>query len=89
MKKKVIMQLIGLDGNAYSIMGAFSRNAKHQGWTEAEVKAVLDEAMSGDYDHLLATIMDNVEFPDEEEEDKDEDEEFPDEEEDKDEDEEE
>ena len=55
------MQLVGIDGNAFVVMGAFSRNARQQGWTKDEIQAVLDEAKSGDYDHLLATIMDNVE----------------------------
>lgn len=67
MKKKVKMQLVGLDGNAFSIMGAFQRNARKQGWTADEIKAVFDEAMSGDYNHLLATIMDNVDEEDEDE----------------------
>jgi hypothetical protein len=61
MKKKVRMQLEGIDGNAFMVMGAFRKAARKQGWTDAEVKVVLDEAKSGDYDHLLATIMDNVE----------------------------
>lgn len=69
MKKKVIMQLVGLDSNAYSIMGAFRRNARKQGWTSDEISAVLNEAMSGDYNHLLSTIMDNVEMPEDEDED--------------------
>ena len=58
--EKVKMQLVGLDGNAFSIMGEFQRNARKQGWTADEIKAILDEAMSGDYNHLLSTIIDNV-----------------------------
>ncbi len=57
------MQLVGIDGNAFSIMGAFSSNARRQGWTSEEIKSVLDEAMSGDYNHLLATIASNVDEP--------------------------
>ena len=57
------MQLVGIDGNAFSIMGAFSSNARRQGWTSQEIKSVLDEAMSGDYNHLLATIASNVDEP--------------------------
>ena len=68
MNKKVKMQLIGLDGNAFSVLGAFSRNARKQGWTPEEIKAVTSEAMSGDYDHLLSTIMDNVDMDDDEDE---------------------
>lgn len=58
------MQLVGLDSNAFAVMGAFRKNAHKQGWTPEEIKAVLDEAMNGDYDHLLATIMDNVDMSD-------------------------
>lgn len=58
-KAKVKLKLVGLDGNAFNLMGAFSRAAKDQGWTEAEVKEVIDEAMSGDYDHLVATLSNN------------------------------
>jgi hypothetical protein len=61
--KKVKLELVGLDGNAFSVMGAFQRAARRQGWTPEEIKSVIDECMSGDYDHLLATIMDNVESP--------------------------
>jgi len=68
MNKKVKMQLVGLDGNAYSVLGAFGREARRQGWTPEEIAAVRKEAMSGDYNHLLSTIMDNVEMPEEEEE---------------------
>ena len=62
--KKVKMRLVGLDSNAFAIMGAFIREAKKQGWTHEESKAVIDEATSSDYTHLLATILKNVRDPD-------------------------
>lgn len=65
-QKKVKLTLVGLDGNAFSILGAFQRAAKRQGWTREEISEVRKEAMSGDYDHLLCTIMDHCD--DEEEE---------------------
>lgn len=55
--KKVQIELVGLDGNAFSIMGAWSGAAKRQGWTKEEIDAVLAEAESGDYDNLLSVIM--------------------------------
>lgn len=58
---KVKMQLVGVDSNAFSIMGAFQNEAKKQGWTRAQIKEVLDEAVKGDYDHLLSTIASHVE----------------------------
>ena len=66
--KKVKLELVGLDGNAFAVMGAFQRAARRQGWTPEEIKSVMDECMSGDYDHLLSTIMENVESPEESEE---------------------
>lgn len=64
--KKVKMNLAGLDGNAFSLMGAFQREARKQGCTPAEITAVLTECQSGDYDHLLQTLMLNTESQDDE-----------------------
>jgi predicted protein tyrosine phosphatase len=57
LNKRVCMNLVGLDGNAFSLMGAFSKEAKRQGWKPDEIKTVIDECKSGDYDHLLFTLM--------------------------------
>ena len=54
--KTVLLQLEGQDGNAFSIMGTFQHQAKKEGWTQEEIEAVLAEAKSGDYEHLLTTI---------------------------------
>ena len=32
--KTVNLDLVGVDGNAYSIMGAFSRQARREGWSQ-------------------------------------------------------
>ena len=63
-EKKVKMNLVGLDGNAFVLMGVFSRNAKRQGWTKEEIDVVLQKCMSGDYNNLLSTLMDNTEEED-------------------------
>jgi hypothetical protein len=55
--KKVDLQLEGQDGNAFAIMGAFTRQAQREGWDKAEIDEVIEEAMSGDYNHLLQTFM--------------------------------
>ena len=55
------MRLVGEDGNAFAIMGRFRSAARHAGWTAEEISDVLEEAMAGDYDHLLATMMEHVE----------------------------
>jgi len=62
--RKVTMRLVGEDGNAFAILGRFQREAKAAGWTHEEIRAVMDEATSGDYDHLLAVMMAHVEEPD-------------------------
>ena len=61
--KKITLRLVGLDGNAFYLLGAFSRQAKKEGWTEEEIAAVLNEAQSRDYDHLLATLADHCQDP--------------------------
>lgn len=58
--KKVKGTLIGVDSNAFSVMGHFSKLARRQGWTKEQIDVVLDEAKSGDYDNLLATISDRM-----------------------------
>lgn len=59
MNKKVKLNLIGLDGNAFSLMGAWKQQARREKWTSEEIEKVLKEAMSKDYDHLLATISEH------------------------------
>ena len=54
--KKVKFNLMSVDGNAFSLMGHFQRAALKAGWTRPEVKVVLDQCMSGDYDNLVATL---------------------------------
>lgn len=61
MEKKVNLSLVGLDGNAFSLMAAFSRQAKKEGWQEHEIDAVLNEATSSDYNHLLTTLNSHCE----------------------------
>lgn len=58
-KKPVIKGPI--DGNAFAIMGHV-RRALRKTKTSDEIDAIMEEAMSGDYDHLLATCMEHVEF---------------------------
>ena len=59
--KTVQMNLVGLDGNAFSLMGAFSRNARQQGWAKEEIDTVLNECMSGSYDNLISILVAHTE----------------------------
>ena len=61
--KKVQLQMVGLDGNAFSIMGAFQRQARREGWTKEEIGTVLDKARSGDYYNLINVIAEHCENP--------------------------
>jgi len=63
--KTVNLDLVGVNGNAFMIMGVFKRQAKHEGWSQEEIDLVLDEAKSSDYNYLLATISNHCEAVDE------------------------
>ena len=59
--KTVNLDLVGVNSNAFMIMGVFQRQAKKEGWSKDEIDAVLSEAKSSDYVHLLATIENHCE----------------------------
>lgn len=54
--KKISLNLNGLDGNAFNLMGAFQKQARREDWTQEEISEVLDECKKGDYNHLLQTL---------------------------------
>ncbi len=62
-EKKVKLELVGINGNAFALMGAFQQAARRQGWSKEEIDCVLDECQSGDYNHLLCTLMNYTESP--------------------------
>ena len=55
-KKYVKLQLWGLDGNAFSLLGAFRSQAQKEKWSEEDISKVLTEARSSGYNHLVATL---------------------------------
>jgi len=55
--KRVNLSLVGLNGNAFNLMGQFRKQAQKEGWTKEEIDEVLNECMSGDYNHLIATLL--------------------------------
>ena len=57
--QKPKLKLIGQDGNAFAILGLAQREAKKAGWTKEKIEKFLEECMSGNYNHLLATCMDH------------------------------
>lgn len=61
MKKKIKLTLVGLDGNAFALMGAFQRQARREKWSQTEIDDVLNRAQSGDYNNLLRVLMEHCE----------------------------
>ncbi len=55
----VHVELVGQDGNAFSIMARVSTALRRAGHGDA-VKPYMDEAMSGDYNHLLRVTCQTV-----------------------------
>lgn len=52
--------LVGVDGNAYCVMGYVSHAMKNEGKSKEEIYAYYNDAMSGDYDHLLAVSVEMI-----------------------------
>ena len=55
--KRPVVQLVGEDGNAFAILGRVRRAMRQAGWPREKVEEFLREAMSGDYDRLLMTVL--------------------------------
>jgi hypothetical protein len=53
----VEVELTGQDGNAFNLLGIVKRELRRAGVPKSEIDLFLEEAMSGDYDHLLQTCM--------------------------------
>lgn len=52
--------LVGVDGNAYSVMGYVTNAMRQAGMSKAERDAYLKDAMSDDYNHLLVVSMEMI-----------------------------
>lgn len=53
----VVVQLTGQNSNAFNIIGLVKQAMRRKNVPIEDQKAFTDEAMSGDYDHLLQTCM--------------------------------
>lgn len=53
----VEVQLTGEDGNAFFIIGKVQKALRRAGAGADEIKAFVDEAMSGNYNNVLRTAM--------------------------------
>lgn len=54
---QVTVQLSQMDGNAFAIVARVREALRRGKVGHDEVEAFTKEAMSGDYDHLLQTVM--------------------------------
>ena len=56
-EKLARVKLVGQDGNAFNLLGLCKRAGQKAGYSKEQLDAFMNEAMSGDYDHLLRTCM--------------------------------
>ena len=52
--------LVGVNGNAYAIMGYTSKAMRRAGFTKEEVDQMYKEATSGDYSNLICICDDYI-----------------------------
>lgn len=57
------LELTTVNGNAFAVMGAVRRALIKAGNDSEVADAVIDEMMSGDYDHLLQVAIAVTELP--------------------------
>ena len=54
------VKLVGEDGNAMVVIGRIRRAMRRANVPSAAIEAFTEEAMSGDYDHVLRTAMETI-----------------------------
>ena len=54
---KIKVKLAGEDGNAFAILGRVAEALRRNGVPQSEIDALIAEATSGDYNHVLQTCM--------------------------------
>ena len=59
-KYDIKVNLTGIDGNAFSIMGAVTKALSRAGVSKEEQNQYFKEATAGDYNQLLVTTMEWV-----------------------------
>jgi hypothetical protein len=55
--ENVTVELVGQDGNAFAILGRVQSALRRGGASQEAIRDFVAEATSGDYDHLLRTVM--------------------------------
>jgi len=54
--ENIEVQLVGMDGNAFSILGRVMDAMKKAGLSQTEIDEFIKEATSDNYDNLLMTV---------------------------------
>ena len=49
----IVIDLTGPDGNAFVLMGKAQNFGRQLGWDKVQIQDLINEMMSGDYEHLL------------------------------------
>ena len=60
--KTVDFDLSDCDGIAFAICGAWRTAARRQGWSNADIEKVTEEAQSADYEHLVRVIDEHSDY---------------------------
>lgn len=60
-EERPVLKIVGEDGNAFNLLALAHRAAKKAGWSKERWEQVQTEATSGNYDTLLAVLMDYFE----------------------------
>ena len=52
--------LVGVDGNAYSVMGYVVKCMRNEGFSKEEIDNYYKDATSSDYDHLIYVSVEMI-----------------------------
>ena len=55
--EKLKISLVGTSGNAFAVLSKCQVTMERAGLEKEEIEKFMDEAESGDYNHLLGTVM--------------------------------
>lgn len=61
MKTSDNYSLVGVDGNAFAVIGYVTKAMRAEGFTKEEINKYQQDAMSSDYSHLISASANMVE----------------------------
>ena len=59
---KPVLNLASVSGNAFSLLGVASRKMRQLGYPDERVKALIEKATSGNYDHLIGCLSEEFDL---------------------------